>query len=558
MNKKNTKTLKVTSHVPRDLLQNAQLFKHERSVVWEYVSNGLQYVDPATSPEVHVLINQKNKMISIQDNGRGMTMKGLHRFFQMHGENIDRKKGKPGRGFFGTGKSAAFGIANLLKVITIRNGKRSIVELHRTEIENHKSETEVPVRVIENEEETNEKNGTLVEISQINLKKIDRQSIVSYIERHIAHWPNARVFVNHQEVILDEPPILEVYEFSTTGTDFEEKLGRVTLFIKVSKAPLEEGLNGIAIHSKGVWHETTLAGEEKKPFSQYIFGEIDVPAIAEDKSPLAPFDVSRSMKLNRNNKLVGQLIAFIGWHVSEVRKELEDRDKERKRNDSAKKLASEAETIADLINKDFNDYKAQVKRATARSIGGQDTLPDEQGADEGDDKLSLGDEILAEILSETGEEGRVPNHGPGPIGPDGPPPDLAPELKENKEGKVGATKKKKSKEKPKPKGGFTVDFLPMGENEARAKYENEQRCIYINLDHPQLKAASEFSGIESPTFQRLAYEIAFAEYAIALAREMADSDWFADIADPIFEIRETLNRLSRIAAHLYTEKIQPQ
>jgi hypothetical protein len=40
--------LKVTSHVGRDLLQSAQLFRHEHAVVWEYVSNGLQYKDPAT------------------------------------------------------------------------------------------------------------------------------------------------------------------------------------------------------------------------------------------------------------------------------------------------------------------------------------------------------------------------------------------------------------------------------------------------------------------------------------------------------------------------------
>ncbi len=38
--------LRVRSHVGRDLLQSAALFKHEHSVVWEYVSNGLEYKDP--------------------------------------------------------------------------------------------------------------------------------------------------------------------------------------------------------------------------------------------------------------------------------------------------------------------------------------------------------------------------------------------------------------------------------------------------------------------------------------------------------------------------------
>jgi K+-sensing histidine kinase KdpD len=103
-------TLKVRSHVGRDLLQSAQLFRHEHAVIWEYVSNGLQYKDPATRPTVIVQIDPKAKKLQITDNGRGMRMQDLHRYFQMHGENLDRKRGRPGRGFFGTGKSAAFGI----------------------------------------------------------------------------------------------------------------------------------------------------------------------------------------------------------------------------------------------------------------------------------------------------------------------------------------------------------------------------------------------------------------------------------------------------------------
>ncbi len=98
-----TLALKVTSHVGRDLLQSAQLFRHEHSVVWEYVSNGLQYKDPGTKPIVSVTVDPKAHKIQISDNGRGMLMKDLVQYFQMHGENLDRKQGRLGRGFFGTG-----------------------------------------------------------------------------------------------------------------------------------------------------------------------------------------------------------------------------------------------------------------------------------------------------------------------------------------------------------------------------------------------------------------------------------------------------------------------
>jgi K+-sensing histidine kinase KdpD len=106
-----TKTnLVVVSHVARDLLQNAVLFNTDKKVVWEYISNGLQYVDEGTNPIVKVHLDSKQRKITIEDNGRGMDWDGLQNFFIMHGENIDRKKGKPGRGLFGTGKSAAFGM----------------------------------------------------------------------------------------------------------------------------------------------------------------------------------------------------------------------------------------------------------------------------------------------------------------------------------------------------------------------------------------------------------------------------------------------------------------
>jgi HSP90 family molecular chaperone len=105
-----SKTIFVKSHVSRDLLQNAALFKTDKLVIWEYVANGLQYVDPGTNPTVYVKLDSKARRIRISDNGRGMTLEGLQNFFVMHGENLDRKSGAPGRGRFGTGKSAAFGI----------------------------------------------------------------------------------------------------------------------------------------------------------------------------------------------------------------------------------------------------------------------------------------------------------------------------------------------------------------------------------------------------------------------------------------------------------------
>jgi hypothetical protein len=92
----------------------------------------------------------------------------------------------------------------------------------------------------------------------------------------------------------------------------------------------------------------------------------------------------------------------------------------------------------------------------------------------------------------------------------------------------------------------------MGAEERRATYSPEERTIYINLEHPQLVAARGYGGIEEPMFRRLAYEVAFTEYAIALSSELAQRGEYLDPSDPIYEIRETINRLARRGASLYS------
>jgi len=231
--------LKVTSHVGRDLLQSAQLFRHEHAVVWEYVSNGLQYKDPGTKPTVVVNIDAKSKKIQIRDSGRGMLFLDLQRYFQMHGENLDRQQGRPGRGYFGTGKSAAFGIANSLAITTVRDRRLSKVRLTRQDISSRPDGDEIPVQVLEREVRTGSPNGTLVEIEDIFLRHIDIASIIRHVERHIAHWPDASVIVNNHECEFTEPDINREVRIATKGTEYERLLGDTTLVIKVAKAPLD-------------------------------------------------------------------------------------------------------------------------------------------------------------------------------------------------------------------------------------------------------------------------------------------------------------------------------
>src|SRR5262249_1425070 len=146
--------------------------------------------------------------------------------------------------------------------------------------------------------------------------------VIKYIERHLAHYPrDVTVIVNSHLCEYAEPPVAFTRTFAPES-DERAVLGNSTLYVKVARSALPEEQQGIAIFSKGVWHETTLAGAERREMSQYLFGEIDVPAIEEDRSPVTAFDTTRSLQLNRENPVVYTLFGFIGRCVEQVRREL--------------------------------------------------------------------------------------------------------------------------------------------------------------------------------------------------------------------------------------------
>jgi hypothetical protein len=544
-------TLTVRSHVARDLLQSAAMFKNERLVVWEYVSNGLDYVDPGTSPQVRVKLDNKRKRITIEDNGRGMDWVGLQNFFLMHGENVDRKQGRPGRGRFGTGKSAAFGIANLLRITTVRGGKRSQVELSRADLEAMGSGDPVPVRTLEREVESDQPNGTLIEIEGVALRSLDQANVVAYIERHLAHWPrDVLVFVNNHQCEFAEPAVERVETFKPKG-ELAKQLGDVDLTIKVSKSPLEEDLRGISIFSKGVWHETSMIGSDRREMAEFLFGQIDVPALDEDKATPPAFDASRSMRLNPDNPLVAAIYAFVGPHVEEVRKQLVEAQREQRASEEAKRLRREADKIEQIINDDFAAFRKRLQKVKAAAVkagfDAAETASDRAGDGAGEDDFLYGGDEPATTVAPSGEEG---SHGGDNHNGDGPPRRLNPVVEPNADGERTGHSESRGKDKPRSRGGFQIEFDHQGEASARAVYQREKRTIFINLDHPQI-AAAHTHGTEDPVFRRLAYEVAFAEYAIALAVELDTREEFLDPQDAIVEIRDTIHRIARAAAPLY-------
>jgi len=57
--------------------------------------------------------------------------------------------------------------------------------------------------------------------------------------------------------------------------------------------------------------------------------------------------------------------------------------------------------------------------------------------------------------------------------------------------------------------------------------------------------------VDDPNFLRMAYEIAFTEYAIVLAQELSNAQFFFDPQDALVEVRQTLDDLSKAFATVW-------
>ena len=554
----NPDTMKMVSHVARDLLQSASHFRSEAAAVWEYVVNSLQYVDDGVTPKVQVLVNQKLREIRIADNGAGMSADDLRRFFTMHGENLARRKGRPGRGKFGTGKSAAFGIASSLRVETVRNHKKNIVELDRALVSQSDGNS-IELRWLAKDETADEPNGTTVVIGDILLPRIKTQPIIEYIERNLqifrARLPE--VAVNEHVCVYQEPAVAETIEFHTTGEQ-QKVLGDITLTVKVSASPLPEQDQGISI-TAGLGNLVAIetCGIEKKEMGNYLFGDIDVPALEAADTPIEPYDPSRSLSLNLNHPMAMALIQFIAPRLDEVRRNQVRKLRDVRKTEEARRLNKLAEQIAQMLNEDFRHVASRlqdIRSASSRvgpigsRFGGtRDTGQEEDGFVLGVDQPGEIDESESKAAQDHDQK---PNAFPRAA------PNVPAAGRSSQDGESSVDQSGGEGKKRNPRGGFSVDYRNLGAEADRSKYDPVSLSILINLDHPVVSAALGNAGVEDLAFRRLSYEIAFSEYSIAFGYEKAKVDPDMPPEDVLFEVRSTLNRISTKAAMFYSESMK--
>lgn len=512
--------LALVTHVGRDVLANAAHFATVPKAVYEYVSNSIDAAPPghACTVRVSIATSGPRRRIEVADDASGMSREQLRAFFTMHGENAWRRAGRKVRGRFGTGKIAAFGRADRLRVETIQGGVRNVAELARADLEDAQAGRPVRVREVVVEEPSSAADGTTVTIEDLQRgTRVDRSEIVRYLQRQLGrHLVQHRVLVEGERVGYVEPETTEEQRFPAPPA-VADLAGPLELVVKVAARPLAEEENGVAVLCGGFLNAMTLAGIEGKPEAQYLFGELEAAILDDDTAPIPAFLSSRDLTLNPWNPIVAELLPWMRSSLEGVRRELVRRAGERRRAEELKELERLGNELSSLLDGIYRGERIRVVSAAPATqpetpapvevIAPTEPRPRRSRSDKG---VPRGPRARVEIAA-----------------PEPPPMAAFPSLRGDR-----------------LPAGFAVAFRHAGEQSPRAFYVPEERGIVINLDHPEATASLVNGGPTSPFFAHYCMRTALEEFTLVMVAELG----YPDAPEIAREIRERSDRYSRTFA----------
>lgn len=548
---KNNHKTGMTTHAGRSLLQEAARFSNEGKAVGEYVKNSWQYTDH--DPTVEIFINQENKSIRIIDDSNGMDLSDINeRFLILHQENIERAKGKIGRGEYGTGKIAALGIGQILRVRTVRNKKINEFEIRRSDCDASISQKEVKVHWIKSNKDISEKNGTIIDILGFRLKRqIKTNNIKDFLQSktltETVYDHKIKLFLMAEELKKKEIPYSEIIEVKTEG-EFKKIIGDAEISIKVATRKLDEDERGTKIFAKGIYK--AFIKNPSARFNDFIFAECSCDRLIDENQDPPIFDSSRREELNEDNELARKFREFVNISIDKVRKKLEKDSNAQRDKEKEDALKKEAEKMKEFFNSHFKKQELDFQKRTAKARGNIDEK-EKDIPSLGETKIVIGKDFNVNVIEGDGNAEIYDGRGEGEGGEEGDGGKTGGKLEKTDEKTSEFGKERKSKRK-KSGGGFNIDFQKLGPDSFRAKYEDDTRTIIVNLDHPFLKKIENMAGDRTSTkYMRPAWEAALFEYAAATTIQKGTSNLMDDqLADGVIGMQETVDELLRMMTAL--------
>jgi hypothetical protein len=547
----------MESNVARDVLSTASSFGSLPKVIAEYTTNSIDARDNGQT--VNVAISKRRTYgggirVVISDDARGMDDTDLRRFFFMHAENEDRRRGRNTRGRFGTGKAAAFGIGSSLQVETRRDGRKWVVRLEKDELESAVRERRKPKPEVQVDgEPTAEPHGTDIIIDGVT-RNLDEPRIARELRRRLGRQLDVHaVVLFSSRVQTVEPRAARTWEpFRSAGHTVAGVLGDdVRCEIKAAATAVEDSIRGIIVTANDF---PVAQIEASGDYAARIFGHCEVLALERDESTPGPYTDARDLTLNEDNRTAGPLAEWLRECLARVTGDLGAEERERRRlarDEALRRAATKMETV---LNR---HYQGEFRRTRTRAgdVGTRPTsvVPDPAG------------EFVQPQQDGVAGYDIVPGQPQGPNQVDSPPEGEGPDTPTVEvngrprerdpfgDGRGDAVTPGEEPARPRRRtGGFRIDWENAGAEAPRSNYIESELTILINLDHPEI-AAAYAEGDTAPIFRMLVFEAAAQEYCYATAYQQLEEDPSMDGSDTVQYVRTTIDHLTRDVADVVAD-----
>lgn len=223
----------------------------------------------------------KNQIIEITDDGIGMSSVDIKEKYLFIGYNrrvIDEYDNSPNKqrpiiGNKGIGKLAGFGVANTIKLISIKDGKKSELVLNKDLFENFTTLTECKIEILESD--TNEPSGTTLILSELSeqLKPTEPNQLRQHLFKTLPNVPDFTVRVNNIPCSADDI-IGEKY----TIEHYFDGIGTIKGYYTVAKVRQNQPGLVIRVRKRAVTEPSLFGLEKRSHFSfsaEKIVGEIN-------------------------------------------------------------------------------------------------------------------------------------------------------------------------------------------------------------------------------------------------------------------------------------------
>ncbi|MGD1889420.1 MAG: ATP-binding protein [Cyclobacteriaceae bacterium] len=224
---------------------------------------------------------QGNASIIIKDDGIGMSSKDIEEKYLFIGYNRREvndndksfRKNRPVIGNKGIGKLAGFGVANTIKIVTIKDGGKSELTLHKRIFDNFETlaECKIPINV----SSTTEEPGTTLELSNLSvkLKPIEANQLRRHLFKTLPNVPDFLIRVNGTPCSADD----------VLGTKYPIKhtidgIGTITGYYIIANTRQKNPGLVVRVRKRAVTEPSLFGLEARSHFSfsaEKIVGEIE-------------------------------------------------------------------------------------------------------------------------------------------------------------------------------------------------------------------------------------------------------------------------------------------